>query len=253
MRLAWGAFFMPPASLNKFLIQNQRMTLMTCNAVIFDLDGTLLDTLQDVANTLNTVLALHNYPTHSIDECRFLVGHGMRELVRQALPEGVGTPETIDRLMPEFIAHYADNWSINSRPYPGISSLLDSLAEQGIKMAILSNKADQFTQLCAEYLLKEWKFDVVMGHHSGIAHKPDPEGALLVAKMLGEEPSSILYVGDSGIDMLTATRAGMFPLGVLWGFRPECELVEFGAKALVHHPEEITKQYFVSSLKRAGS
>ncbi len=217
---------------------------MTCNAVIFDLDGTLLDTLQDLVNTLNTVLALHDYPVHTIDECRFLVGHGMRELVRKALPEGVGTPETIDLLLPEFMAHYTDNWNMNSRPYPGIGAMLDILAEQGIKTAILSNKADHFTRLCAEFLLKEWKFDVVMGHHSGIAHKPDPEGALLVARMLGEEPSSILYVGDSGIDMLTATRAGMFPLGVLWGFRPESELVESGAKALVQHPEEIIDNYF---------
>ena len=214
---------------------------MTCNAVIFDLDGTLLDTLQDLVNTLNTVLALHDYPVHTIDECRFLVGHGMKELVRKALPEGVGTPETIDLLLPEFMAHYTDNWNMNSRPYPGIGAMLDTLAEQGIKTAILSNKADHFTRLCAEFLLKEWKFEVVLGHHGGIAHKPDPEGALLVARMLGEEPSSILYVGDSGIDMLTATRAGMFPLGVLWGFRPESELVEFGAKGLVQNPEEIVE------------
>ncbi len=217
---------------------------MTCNAVIFDLDGTLLDTLQDLVNTLNTVLSRHDYPVHTIDECRFLVGHGMRELVRKALPEGVGTPETIDFLLPEFMAHYADNWNKNSRPYPGIGAMLDTLAQQKIKIAILSNKADHFTRLCAEFLLKEWTFDVVLGHHSGIAHKPDPEGALLVARMLGEEPSSILYVGDSGIDMLTATRAGMYPLGVLWGFRPESELLEFGAKALVRHPEEIIDQYF---------
>ena len=223
---------------------------MTCNAVIFDLDGTLLDTLQDLVNTLNTVLALHDYPEHTIDECRFLVGHGMRELVKKALPDGVGTPETIYLLLPEFMAHYADNWNMNSRPYPGVSTMLNTLAEQGVKMAILSNKADHFTRLCAEFLLKEWKFDIVMGHHSGIAHKPDPEGALLVARMLEEEPSSILYVGDSGIDMLTATRAGMFPLGVLWGFRPESELVEFGAKALVQNPEEIIDNYFTPMRKR---
>ena len=212
---------------------------MTCKAVIFDLDGTLLNTLQDIVNTLNSVLAQHNYPVHTVDECRFLVGHGMRELVKKALPEEAGTPETIDLLLKDLMTHYADNWSRNSRPYPGISTLLDALTERGIKKAILSNKADHFTQLCAEVLLKEWDFDVVMGHHSAIAHKPDPEGALLVAKMLQEEPSSILYVGDSGIDMLTATRAGMYPLGVLWGFRPESELLEFGAKALVQRPEEI--------------
>ncbi|MBV5303573.1 MAG: HAD family hydrolase [Chlorobium sp.] len=212
---------------------------MTFKAVIFDLDGTLLDTLQDLLNTLNTVLEQHKYPLHTIDECQFLVGQGMSELIRKALPEGVGTPQTINRLLTEFLAHYADNWNVHSRPYPGIKALLDMISRKGLKMAILSNKADHFTRLCAEQLLKEWTFDVVMGHHSGIAHKPDPAGALLVARMLGEEPSSILYVGDSGIDMLTATRAGMFPLGVLWGFRPESELLEYGAKALVGHPDDI--------------
>ncbi len=212
---------------------------MSYNAVIFDLDGTLLNTLQDIVNTLNTVLAQHSFPVHTVEECKYLVGHGMRELIRKALPEGVATPETIDLLLKDLMVHYTDNWNINSRPYPGIATLLDTLSERKIKMAILSNKADHFTQLCAKSLLQPWTFDVVMGHHSAIAHKPDPEGALLVAKLLGEEPSSILYVGDSGIDMMTATRAGMYPLGVLWGFRPESELLEFGAKSLVQHPEEI--------------
>ncbi len=212
---------------------------MIFKAVIFDLDGTLLDTLQDLARTLNAVLSNNGYPSHTLDECRFLVGQGMRELVRKALPEGIGTTETIDRLMPDFMARYAENWNIDSRPYPGIDILLGFLTEQGVKMAILSNKADEFTQHCAEELLKDWKFNVVMGHHSGIAPKPDPTGALLLAQMLGEEPSTILYVGDSGIDMQTATRAGMFPLGVLWGFRPESELLEYGAKAVVGSPEDI--------------
>ncbi|TLU51651.1 MAG: HAD family hydrolase, partial [Chlorobium sp.] len=116
---------------------------------------------------------------------------------------------------------------------------LDAIAERHIKMAILSNKADHFTQLCAESLLGLWHFDAVMGDRQGIARKPDPEGALLIAQLLDEDPSAILYVGDSGIDMQTATRAGMYPLGVLWGFRPESELFEFGAKAVVQHPEEI--------------
>lgn len=212
---------------------------MAFKAVIFDLDGTLLDTLQDLLNTLNTVLNRHGYPVHTIEKCKFLVGHGMSELVRKALPAGIGTEETINRLLPDFLAHYADHWNVCSRPYPGINTLLDTITEKGIIMAILSNKADHFTRLCADELLKKWTFDVVMGHHSGIAHKPDPAGALLVARMLGVEPSSILYVGDSGIDMLTATRAGMFPLGVLWGFRPESELLAYGAKALARHPDDI--------------
>ena len=224
---------------NPTLDKNRNITLMSFKAVIFDLDGTLLDTLQDIVNTLNTVLARHAFPVHTLDECRFLVGHGMRELIRKAMPEAAGKEDTIDLLLKELLAEYANNWNVHSRPYPGIAALLDAIAERHIKMAILSNKADHFTRLCAESLLQSWSFDVVMGHHNGIAHKPDPEGALLVATMLGEDPSAILYVGDSGIDMLTASRAGMYPLGVLWGFRPKNELLDFGAKKVVQNPEDI--------------
>ncbi|NTW68848.1 MAG: HAD family hydrolase [Chlorobiaceae bacterium] len=214
---------------------------MHFKAVIFDLDGTLLDTLEDLLNTLNSVLLRHNYPTHSIDDCRYLVGHGMRELVRKALPEGVATPEIIDTLLPEFMQEYNLNWNLNTKPYPGITDMLEALEERGIKTAILSNKADQFTRLCADILLKEWPFDVVMGQKNGIPSKPDPTSALLVAEELGAAPSEILYVGDSGIDMQTARSAGFYPLGVLWGFRPESELLEFGAKSLAAHPEDIIK------------
>ncbi|MCF8216405.1 MAG: HAD family hydrolase [Chlorobium sp.] len=214
---------------------------MPFKSVIFDLDGTLLDTLEDVVNTLNAVLDMHNYPTHGLDKGRYLVGHGMRELVRKALPEGVATEELIDSLLKDLMIHYSSNWNRHSKPYPGIGDLLDDLTRLGMKKAILSNKADRFTQLCAKELLAEWPFDAVIGHHSAIAHKPDPAGALMIAGMLGHAPDEILYVGDSGIDMQTASRAGMYPLGVLWGFRPAEELLEFGAKKLVETPAEISK------------
>lgn len=214
---------------------------MSFTTVIFDLDGTLLDTLKDIVHTLNTVLTRHRYPVHTVDECRFLVGHGLKDLVRKALPEEVATPEIIDIVLDDLIAVYNKNWNVNSRPYPGIPGLLDSLSMRGIKTAILSNKAHHFTLLCAEELLGNWKFDAVLGYREGMDPKPDPHGALLVAGMLGEKPSEILYVGDSGVDMLTATRAGMYPLGVLWGFRPASELLENGAKSLVGHPEEILR------------
>lgn len=212
---------------------------MTFKAVIFDLDGTLLDTLQDIVNTLNTVLSRHRYPEHTIDECRFLVGHGLKELVRKALPENAATPETIDLVLADLVEVYNDNWNVHSRPYPGIPVLLDRLGELGVKTAILSNKAHRFTLLCADALLGKWKFDTVQGYRDDMEPKPDPGGALRVAELLEEKPSGILYVGDSGIDMLTASRAGMYPLGVLWGFRPESELLAHGAKSLVKHPEEI--------------
>jgi phosphoglycolate phosphatase len=212
------------------------------SAVIFDLDGTLLDTLEDLANTLNSVLENNGYPTHSLEKCRMLVGFGMRQLVRSALPEALHENETlVDALLKEMHELYASNWNIHSRPYGGIGELLDSIDRMGLKKAILSNKPDRFTQLCADELLSPWTFEVVMGHHDGIAHKPDPQGALLIADMLGEKPSSILYIGDSGIDMQTATAAGMYPLGVTWGFRPAAELIGSGAETVVTSTEQIIK------------
>jgi phosphoglycolate phosphatase len=208
-------------------------------AVIFDLDGTLLDTLADLSVSLNTVLERHGYPTHSLDECRKLVGFGMQVLVKSALPEEAREEALIEPLLEEMKAVYAGQWDVNSRPYDGIGRLLDAIGSMGLKKAILSNKPDHFTKLCADELLSPWRFDVVMGHHDGIAHKPDPQGALLVAGMLGVDPSAILYVGDSGIDMMTAVAAGMYPLGVLWGFRPEEELRTTGAEKVVTVPDEI--------------
>jgi phosphoglycolate phosphatase len=208
-------------------------------AVIFDLDGTLLDTLADLSVSLNTVLERHGHPTHSLDECRKLVGFGMQMLVWSALPEHARDEALIEPLLEEMKGVYAGQWNVQSKPYDGIGRLLDALDAMGLKKAILSNKPDHFTKLCADELLAPWSFEVVMGHHEGIAHKPDPQGALLVAGMLGVEPASILYVGDSGIDMMTAVAAGMYPLGVLWGFRPEDELRSTGAGKLVEAPDEI--------------
>ncbi|NTV01468.1 MAG: HAD family hydrolase [Chlorobiaceae bacterium] len=208
-------------------------------AVIFDLDGTLLDTIEDIATSLNLVLARHGYPTHTVDECRMLVGYGMKELVRSALPAAAQDETTFLRMQEEMKQAYAEHWKDESRTFDGIGRLLDAIDALKLKKAILSNKPDAFTKLCASHLLAPWSFDVVMGHHEGIAHKPDPQGALLVAEMLGTEPSEILYVGDSGIDMQTAVAAGMYPAGALWGYRDAAELTADGAKVLAGRPEEL--------------
>jgi phosphoglycolate phosphatase len=208
-------------------------------AVLFDLDGTLLDTLQDIAITMNTVLAGEGLPTHSMDEFRIMVGSGMRDLVTKALPEETRQAAAIEYHLGKMQERYADQWNEHSRPYDGIDRLLDAIDRLGLKKAILSNKPDHFTKICAEELLSRWHFDVVMGHHDGIVHKPDPSGALLVSQLLGVQPYSILYVGDSGIDMLTATASGMYPLGVLWGYRPASELTASGAVQIASSPDDI--------------
>ena len=215
---------------------------MIFKAVIFDLDGTLLDSLQDLAETLNTVLSSHDLPVHELDEYRLLVGYGMQELVRKAVPEKLNSDKAlIDTLLGEMKEKYSRTWKNNTRPYPGIAELLDWLAKTGLKRGILSNKPDEFTKLCVETLLSSWQFDLVMGHHEGIRHKPDPEGALLIAAEFGCSPEEILYIGDSSVDMQTAKAAGMFPLGVLWGFRSEEELRNHGAGTLAKVPDDIRK------------
>lgn len=168
-----------------------------------------------------------------------MVGYGMQELVRSAVPEAAREPSTLGQLQEEMRETYAGNWNRYSRPYEGIGRLLDAIDGMHMKKAILSNKPDAFTKLCADELLASWSFDVVMGHHEGIAHKPDPQGALLIADKLGLDPSSILYVGDSGIDMNTAVAAGMYPLGVSWGYRSVDELRSSGALTIAGEPDEI--------------
>lgn len=211
----------------------------TFSAVLFDLDGTLLDTIEDIAFSLNAVLEEHGYPTHSVNTCREMIGFGMRELVRSALPEDIANGPQFDSLQQKMQDTYAAHWNVLSRPFDGIGHLLDTIDRLGLKKAILSNKPDHFTRMCADELLSEWNFDVVMGFSDHISPKPDPRGALMVAGQLDLEPGSILYVGDSGVDMKTAVAAGMYPLGVLWGYRSENELRATGATRLVTSPDEI--------------
>lgn len=209
------------------------------SAVVFDMDGTLLDTIADISYCLNSVLDKHGYPTHSLEACRQMVGFGMRVLIKKAVPEEAHDEAITEPLLKEMQACYARHWNEQSRPYDGIDTVLDTIDRLGLKKAVLSNKPDRFTRQCADELLASWKFDAVMGFREGIAPKPDPTGALLVAKELDVEPASILYVGDSGVDMQTANAAGMYPLGVTWGYRPAEDLVATGARKLVSTPEEI--------------
>jgi len=209
------------------------------DAVLFDLDGTLLDTLEDIADAANRVLARNHYPTHPVVAYRYFVGEGARTLVRRVLPEKARSDDAIDRLYEEFRGEYTRNWNVKTRPYDGVPEMLDGLVESGLKIAVLSNKPDDFTRMCVAELLTAWTFDAVLGHHDGIPPKPDPTGARQIAVELGVKPARILYAGDSSIDMATAVAAGMFPVGVLWGFRPREELEASGARAIIENPGQL--------------
>jgi len=212
---------------------------MKFKAVVFDLDGTLLDTLDDLADSMNSVLTKHNYPTHQVDAYKYFVGDGLRKLVQRTFPEGARDDENVNHGLEEMRKEYNLRWDNKTKPYKGIAEMLDTLVGNNVKIAILSNKADDFAKLTVGKLLSDWDFNIVLGEREGIPKKPDAAGALDIAQRLGVKPQECLYLGDTGIDMKTAVSAGMYPVGALWGFRKADELVHNGAKVLVASPTEV--------------
>jgi len=212
---------------------------MTYHASIFDLDGTLLNTLTDLGNAVNRVLADMEFPVHPIEDYRLFVGNGAEQLIYRALPENNRDDRTIRTCLNAFLDDYHQNWNIHTRPYQGIPELLKALKNRGFKLAVLSNKPHDTTNLCVSELLPRWRFDMVLGHRVGAPHKPNPAGALEIAHFLNIAPEAFLYLGDSGVDMKTARAASMFPVGVLWGFREADELEQSGAQVLISHPLDV--------------
>jgi phosphoglycolate phosphatase len=213
-------------------------------AILFDLDGTLLNTLHDLGNAVNRVLSKHNLPTHELDAYRYFVGDGSKMLIIRALPGNQRYEELIETCLDEFKNDYEQNWNIETSVYSGIPDLLDAVSSRGIKLAVLSNKPHKFTQNCVQHYFPKWTFDVVLGQQPAIPQKPHPAGALAIAKQMKIAPSDFCYVGDSAVDMKTACASGMFPIGVLWGFRQLEELKASGAAALVGQPLDVLNYCF---------
>jgi phosphoglycolate phosphatase len=209
------------------------------DGVIFDLDGTLANTLEDLADAMNRVLAERRLPVHGYGWYREAIGNGIRRLVGDALPPGKRTEATTSACFAAMMAEYGARCLVKTHLYDGIAELVSRLRADGVRLAVFSNKADELTQRVVDGLIEPGTFDVVMGAQPGVPLKPDPAGALLVGNRLGIAPGRIVYLGDTGIDMLTATRAGMIAVGVSWGFRTEAELRENGAMAMVGHPLEL--------------
>ncbi|MBT3877652.1 MAG: HAD family hydrolase [Candidatus Scalindua sp.] len=211
---------------------------MIYKAVLFDLDGTLLDSIEDMGDSLNRVLVQSGFPTHDRDAyCRF-VGDGATNLINRALPEGKRTDMVIRSCLEAFLEDYDKNWNVKTRLYDGIPELLDTLTSRGLKISVLSNKPHRYTLKCMDGFLSDWDFDVVFGQRDDVPRKPDPAGALEIAEQLDISPSDFLYLGDTETDMKTSIDAGMFPVGVLWGFRSAEKLKESGAKELIKRPLE---------------
>lgn len=212
---------------------------MKYKGVIFDLDGTLLNTIEDLADSMNIVLEKRGYPVHEVDSYRYFVGDGVAMLVRRALPKELTDEAEIAECVTSMREEYIKRMTNKTVPYDGVPEMLDELSEKGIKIAIVSNKPHPATQLVVGKILGKWKFESVMGERPDVPRKPNPASVLETAKHMELLPSEILYVGDSGVDMETAINANMYGVGVAWGFRPVKELLEKGAKAVLYKPSEL--------------
>ena len=208
-------------------------------AVLFDLDGTLLDTLDDLADAMNAALATVGCPAHPVSAYRRFVGDGIHNAARRALPADCREEPTVEAVVVQMGIEYAARQATKTRPYPGIAELLDGLTERGIPKTVFSNKPDGPAHEVVAQLLSDWTFDVVRGARGDTPLKPAPDGALAVAAQLGIPPGELLYVGDTNTDMKCAVAAQMIPIGVGWGFRDEPELRSAGAIAVMQRPSEV--------------
>lgn len=216
---------------------------MSRQAVIFDLDGTLVDTLQDLADAANQALQEQGLAPLPVQQYKTLVGAGAGNLILRCLAaagvNGTPDPAQVAGLIEAFKAAYAQNWHVCTRPYPGISQMLLRLRRADLRLAVLSNKPDSFTQQVVACYFPDRLFDAVLGQTDTVPLKPDPAGALLLCRRLDCEPENTVLVGDTGTDMETAVRAGLQPVGVLWGFRSAKELLAGGARQVFATPADL--------------
>ncbi len=210
---------------------------MPTKLAIFDLDGTLADTLADIAHTMNAVLAARGYPEHSLDDYRRFVGNGVATLSSRVIPSS--DIDLAPKLVEDFRELYPSRMYDNTVPFEGLAACLDDLVEGGVGLAVLSNKPHFLTVPMCERLFADWPFDPIWGKMDEWPLKPDPASALEIAKLRAVDPADCAFVGDSGVDMATGKAAGMRSVGVLWGFRGREELLEFGADDIAGHVAEL--------------
>lgn len=208
-------------------------------AIIFDLDGTLLDTLKGIADSMNAILVRMGFPTHPVDDYRHLVGDGRGNMIERALPVDHRDDRTLAECSEIIAEEYSRFWPESTKVYDGIPELLNDLQQRKVPMAILSNKPDNFTQIMVKEFLADYNFTLIRGAVDDVPSKPDPASALQIAEDLEIEPEQIIFLGDTNTDMWTAKAAGMYAAGALWGFRDAEELLQCGAKTLIEKPNDL--------------
>ena len=210
---------------------------MKYELLIFDMDGTILDTLEDLKNSMNHTLRLHNMPERTLDEIRSFVGNGIRRLIEQAVVEGT-SEEKINVIHKDFMEHYEVHCADFTRPYDGVNDLITKLRNRGYKTAVVSNKADAAVQdLCVQYF--PHLFDLAIGETPNVARKPAPDMVNLALEHFKIPREKSVYIGDSDVDVATARNSKLDMIAVDWGFRSRDCLIEQGAKIIVSTPEEI--------------
>lgn len=218
------------------------------NLVIFDLDGTLLNTIADLGKATNVALAKCGFTTHPLDAYPNYVGNGVTKLVERALPKEYRTEEIVQKVRKCFVEYYNDHSAVDTKPYPGIAQMLMRLSGMGIKLAVASNKYQEAAEALVKHYFAGIPWVAIEGSKDGIPNKPDPS---IVFEILSQSPTpkpEVMYVGDSAIDMETALRAGVEPVGVTWGFRPAAEIKAAGAYVLVDNPDDIIPLVMKDSL-----
>ena len=207
--------------------------------IIFDLDGTLLDTVADLAVSTNYALSQFNFPTHEISAYKLFIGNGINNLFERALPKGEKTAENIWEIRKHFLEYYGAHSTELTVPFPGISELLQKMQSAGFKLAVASNKYQQGTETLIQRFFPEIEFTAVFGQREGIPVKPDPTIVYEIMAIANVPVSEVLYIGDSGVDMQTANNSGVDAVGVTWGFRPKAELEAFRPKYMIDKAEDI--------------
>jgi phosphoglycolate phosphatase len=225
--------------MRKKMVNKEKFTPSGFQAVIFDLDGTLLDTLADIGGAVNRMLMEFGFATHTLNDYRRFIGNGISKLVFLALPLEGRSDVMFDNCLYRVREIYGEHWNHQTRPYDGILDMLAILTQKEVPMAVLSNKPHDFTVRHVNAYFDRWEFEAVMGQNDRFPIKPDPAAALDIARQIDLPPSAFLFVGDSGVDMQTATAAGMHSVGAKWGFKGPQELMENGCQTLVSHPREI--------------
>ena len=213
---------------------------MNYKAAVFDLDGTLVNSLDDLADSVNATLHAYSFPVHEVEEYRYFIGDGTRKLMERVLPqERAADTAFVEQFMSKYKDRYARNLLQKTKPYDGIIEMLEELQRRGIPMAVCTNKHQSAAEMIVRTLFPHGIFQEIIGDQEGLPRKPDPQKVLHIMRNFGVTGEQTAYFGDTDVDMDTARNAGAFAVGVLWGFRPEEELVAHGADILLTHPMEL--------------